>query len=85
VKLWLKMPELWPSDWILHHDNALVHKTLSVKQFPAQKSITEMEHPPCSSDLVPNDFWLLPKIKFALKGLIFQDTEDIQINVTAAL
>jgi transposase len=77
--------ELWPNDWILHHDNAPVHKTLSVKQFPAQKSITEMEHPPCSPDLVPNDFWLLPKIKFALKGLIFQDAEDIQINVTAAL
>jgi hypothetical protein len=35
-------------DWILHHDNAPAHKTLSVKQFLAQKSIAEMEHPPYS-------------------------------------
>jgi hypothetical protein len=40
----------------------------AVKQFLAQKSITEVENPPCSPDLVPNDFWLFPKIKYALKG-----------------
>jgi hypothetical protein len=40
-----KGPELWPNDWILHHDNALANKALSVKQFLAQKSITKMEHP----------------------------------------
>jgi hypothetical protein len=50
-----KRPELWPNDWILHHDNAPDHKALFVKQFMAQKSITEMEHPPCSLDLAPND------------------------------
>jgi hypothetical protein len=37
-----KRPKLWPNDWILHHDNAPAHKTLSVKQFLAQKSVTEM-------------------------------------------
>jgi len=73
-----KWPELWPSDLILHHENAPVHKAVSVKQFPAQKSITEMKHTPSSSDLAPNDFWLFPKIKSALKGLRFQGTEDIQ-------
>jgi hypothetical protein len=41
----VKRPELWPNDWILHHHNAPAHKALSVKQFLAQKSITEMEHP----------------------------------------
>jgi hypothetical protein len=40
-----KRPELWPSDWILHHDKAHIHKALSVKQFLAQKSITEIEYP----------------------------------------
>jgi hypothetical protein len=35
-----------------------------------------MEHPSCSSDLAPNDFWLFPKIKSPLKGRKFQDTED---------
>jgi hypothetical protein len=28
-----KKLQLWPSDWILHHDNAPAHKALSVKQF----------------------------------------------------
>jgi hypothetical protein len=51
-----KSPEVWPYDWILHHDNPPAHKALSVKQFLAQKSITEMEHPPYSPDLAPNDF-----------------------------
>jgi len=37
-----KMPELWPNDWILHHDKAPAHKALSVKQFLTKKSITEM-------------------------------------------
>jgi hypothetical protein len=34
-----KRPELWPNYWILHYDNAPVHRALSVKQFLAQKSI----------------------------------------------
>jgi transposase len=72
------MPELWPNDWILHHDNAPAHKALFVKQFLAQRSITEMEHPPYSPDLDPNDFLLFPKIKSALKRRKFQDTGDIK-------
>jgi hypothetical protein len=42
-----KIPELWPNEWIFHHDNAPTHKALSVKQFLAQKLITEMEQPYC--------------------------------------
>jgi hypothetical protein len=78
-------PEIWPKIWILHHDNAPAHKVLSFKQFLAHKSITEMEHRPHSSDLAPNDFWLFPKINSALKRRRFQDTEEIQSNVTMAL
>jgi hypothetical protein len=65
-------PELWPSNWILHHDNAQANKELSVEQFLAQKLISEMEHPLNYPDLVPNDFWLFPKIKSALKGKKFR-------------
>jgi hypothetical protein len=35
-----KRPELWPNNWILHHNNAPAHNALSVKQVLAQ-----MEHP----------------------------------------
>jgi len=51
-----KRPELWPNDWILHHDNAPAHKALSVKQFLDHKSISEIEHPPYPPSLAPNDF-----------------------------
>jgi hypothetical protein len=43
-----------------------------------------MEYPPSSPDLALNDFWLVPKIKSALKGPRFQDTETKK-NVTIAL
>jgi hypothetical protein len=71
-----KGPELWPSDWILHHGSAPVHRVLSVKHFLAQTLITEMEHTPFSLSLNPHDFWLFQKIKTALKGQ-FEDIEDV--------
>jgi hypothetical protein len=52
----IKGPEYWPNDWILLHVNAPAHDALSVKQFLAQKLITEMEHPLRSPDSTPNDF-----------------------------
>jgi hypothetical protein len=51
-----KRLELWPDNWILHHDNVQAHKALSTKQFLAQKLITVMEHPSYSPDLAPNNF-----------------------------
>jgi len=78
VLKWLHEAVCWSSDWILHHDNSPAHKALSVKWFLAQKSVTEMEHPPYSPDLALNDFWLFPKIKSALKVWRFQDIEDFQ-------
>jgi hypothetical protein len=36
-----------------------------------------MEHQPHFPKFAPNDFWLFPKITSALKGQLFQDTEDI--------
>jgi hypothetical protein len=50
----------------------LAHKMLSVEQFLAQKSISEMKHLLYSPDLAWTDFWLFPKIKSALKGPRFR-------------
>jgi transposase len=77
-------PGLWSNGWILHHDDVPAHETLSVKDFLAQKPITETQLPPSSPDLVPND-WLFPRIKSALNGRSFQVIEDILKNVTTAL
>jgi hypothetical protein len=50
----------------------------AIKQFLAHESINEMEHPPCSPHLAPNDFRLFPKLKSALKGQRFLDFQYIQ-------
>jgi hypothetical protein len=38
-----RRPELWPDAWILHHDNALAHDTLAVREFLAKKSIMKLD------------------------------------------
>jgi hypothetical protein len=53
----IKRPELWPNDWILHHDKASAHMTLSGKQLQDQKSIisrcaTGLRPGPCSVKFV---------------------------------
>jgi len=56
---------------VLHHDDAAAHRALSSSIWP-KKSVTEVEHPTCSPDMAPNDFWLFPKIESALKGRNFR-------------
>jgi len=80
-----KRPRLWPYKWILHHDNAPAHDVLRIHEFLAKNSTTKMDHPPYSPDLAPCNFWLLPKLKNALKRQIFADLSDIQCNVKTLL
>jgi hypothetical protein len=47
--------------------------------------MTALEHPLYSPDLAPSDFLLFPKIKEILKGMDFDDTDDIRNNMKAAL
>jgi hypothetical protein len=62
----------------LHHDNALAHDVLIVREFLAKTSIMKLDHPPYSPHFAPCDFWLFPKLKNALKSHRFSDTADIQ-------
>jgi transposase len=65
--------------------NGPAHKALSVGEFLASKQITMLEHPQYSPDLVPNDYFLFPKIEKILIGRYFDDIDDIKSNTTAAL
>jgi hypothetical protein len=62
----VKRSKLWPNNCVPNNHNAPAHKALSVKQFMAQNSVTEMEHSPYSPALVPNNFLLFLKIRSAL-------------------
>jgi hypothetical protein len=68
-----RRPELWPNDWILHHDSAPAHKALSVKDFLAKNLLLEESTHPFPL------LWLrIPKIKSALKERRFQDIKNIR-------
>jgi hypothetical protein len=71
--------------WILHHDNAPSHTSITVREFLAQNKITTLPHPPYSPDLAPCDFFLFPKLNTHLKGDHFGAVENIQAAATRAL
>ena len=81
-KIRQKQRAFWAGkSWILHHDNALAHTALSMKQFLVSKEITMLHHPPYLPDLAPCDFFLFPKLKGILKRTHFQEVEDIKTSV----
>ena len=61
------------------------HTSFAVQQFLTDKKIPTIPRPPYSPDIAPCDFWLFPKLKFALKGEHFATIEVIKANVTANL
>ena len=90
VRLWKRIcrvrPEYSaPGSWFLLHDNAPVHRAVAVQEFLAQKQVCVLHHPPYSPDLTPCDYFLFPKLKFQLKGRLFEDVQDIQAAVTSSL
>jgi len=72
-------------NWFLLHDNVPSHNATIVKQFLAQRKVTVLDHPPCSPDLAPADYFLFPKVKSHIKGRIFDSISDIQKAVTITL
>ena len=48
--------------WMPHHDNALCHSAISMKEFLAKKGISVVLQPPYSPDLSSCDFFLFPKL-----------------------
>jgi len=52
-----KRPNLWKNEnWILRHDNALVHTSLLVREFLAKINTIMLPQPPYSPDLAPITF-----------------------------
>ena len=74
-----KRPQKWQNqNLIIHHDNALAHRSFKVSQFLAKNNMTVIPHPPYSPDLAPCNFFLFPKLKLQMKGRRFDTIEEIQ-------
>jgi hypothetical protein len=69
----------------LLRDNALVYSLGVVSKFLAKRGIPVLSHPPCSSNLVPTDSFLFPKLKTAMKGMKFEVVSSIQQAVMREL
>ena len=63
----------------------LSHNVTIIKQFLTQQKVTVLDHPPYSPDLAPADYFLFPKVKCHLKGLLFDSILDIQKAMTSTL
>jgi len=60
-------------------------KNKSKEEFLATNQITVLEHPAYSLDLASSDFFLFAEIKEILKGMHFDDIDEIRSNIMAAL
>jgi protoporphyrinogen oxidase len=73
------------NSWYLLHDNAPAHRPVLVKHFLTKNNVTTPHNPPYSPHLVAADFYMLPRLKSALKGRMFVVVTDVIKNVTEEL
>jgi histone-lysine N-methyltransferase SETMAR len=62
---------------IFHQDNALAHKSGLAMGKLRDLHYELLEHPPCSPDLAPSDFYLFPKLKLFLAGEHFSSNQEV--------
>ena len=63
---WKRVARVLPGiayTWMLHHDNAPCHTSVSINEFLAEKDIPVVPQPPYSPDLIPCDLFLFPRLK----------------------
>jgi histone-lysine N-methyltransferase SETMAR len=71
LKILKKKRPVWAAgEWFLHWDNAPVHTAATVTDWLAARRIKDDRTLPYSPDLTPADFFLFPKVKKELAGLM---------------
>lgn len=61
----------------LHMDNARVHTAAIVQRFIEENGFVCAPHPPYSPDLAPSDFYLFGALKERIRGIEFEDSDEI--------
>lgn len=81
-----KRLETWQNNsWLLHHEDALAHNDMRIRQFLAKKNIAVSQQPSHSPDLTQCGCFLFPKLKGFIKETRFPDVEAIKRTVTTEL
>ena len=68
-----------------HHDNSPAHTAAATTEFLASESVQLMSHAPCSPDLAPCDFFLLPHVKKQQRGTRYDSPQDAIRAFTRAI
>ena len=79
-----KRPALFKSDHF-HQDSAPVHNSLFVTDYLTKMDIKTVAHPSYSTDLVPCDIWLFPKLKEKLRVCFYETTEEMKEALTKVI
>jgi len=61
---------------IFHQDNAPAHKSVLAMGKLRDLQYELLEHPPCSPDVAPSNFYLFPKLKLFLAGRRFSSNQE---------
>ena len=62
----------------LKHDNGRTYSSLIVTEFLSKHETKVIAQPPFSPDLAPCDFFLIPKLKYPLRGTRHESIEAIK-------
>ncbi len=63
---------------VIHMDNASAHTGLLTRLQMIHSGLQSTDHPPCSPDLAPSDFWLFPCLKLGLRGQNFANLDELE-------
>lgn len=69
----------------LHHDNAPCHRSAATQDCIESLGMEQLNHPAYSPDLSPNDFFLFPTLKDALRGVKMNSFADLHTKVLNVL
>ena len=72
-------PDMWRhQNFWLHHDGAPAHRADIVTDFLTDTNTKLLPHPPYSPDLAPSDFFLFARMKRNMRGIIFDDIQELK-------
>lgn len=80
-----KRPELLRLTPLILHDNATPHKSGVVRDVFERYHWEVLKHPPYSPDLSPPDYDLFPKLKEPLRGVRYDDLNELYVAVNAVV
>ncbi|KAA6357905.1 MAG: putative mariner transposase [Streblomastix strix] len=69
----------------LHFDNCRVHTSYYTQRYLDHSIFTKLKHPAYSPDISPCDFYLFGLLKSELKGKIFKNENEMEIEVNKIL